>query len=209
MKLQKLEKQYEKGAVLFREGEHNREMYIIHSGRVRIKKQDGSEELTLAIFGPGDFFGEMATLMNISRSANAEVLEDAQLLVIEHQTFEAVVAKQPEIMMRIMRGLAERLLDANRVMEGLKLKDDLARMIHTLLRLMAKNRPEQGDEGRFPLAVDSLARELSMESMKAREILNRIGKRGLLEIVDDTITIVNSEKLRNYMDFLLKMEVEG
>ncbi|MFQ5586059.1 MAG: Crp/Fnr family transcriptional regulator [Thermodesulfobacteriota bacterium] len=209
MKFQKFEKSFERGTILFREGETNREMYIIHSGRVRIKKQVGGEALTLAVFGPGDFFGEMATLMNTPRSANAEVIDDSRLLVIDHQSFEEVVTKRPEIIMRIVKGLAERLLEANRVMEGLKLKDDLSRMIHTLLRLMAKNRSERGGEGRFPLTIDKLARELSIQRSRATEILDKISMSGMLEVSGDTITIVNSEKLTKYMDFLLKMEGEG
>jgi CRP-like cAMP-binding protein len=210
MDLQKLEKDFKGGSVLFREGDSNREMYIIHSGRVCIKKQIGGEEFILAVFGPGDFFGEMATLMNIPRSANAEVLDDSRLLVIDPKIFEEVTSKRPEIMLKIMKGLAKRILETNRIIEGLMLRDDFARIIHELLRLMGEGETE-GDHGvRFALTIAELSRELDIDISKVRGILEQLNRTDVIEILDNSyINIMNSAKLRNYMDFLLRMEGEG
>ncbi len=210
MDIQKLEKNFKSGSVLFREGETNREMYIIHSGRVCIKKQIGGDELTLAIFGPGDFFGEMATLMNMPRSANAEVLDDSKLIVIDSKTFEEVTFKRPEIMLKIMNGLAKRILESNGIIEGLMLKDDFARIIHELLRLMEKGETE-GDTGvRFPLTITELSKDMDIDISKVNEVLEQLNRTGVIVISDNSyINIMNPVKLRNYMDFLLQIEGEG
>ncbi|CAG0961310.1 partial Cyclic AMP receptor protein, partial [Anaerolineae bacterium] len=61
------------GEVLFREGDAGDRMYVIQSGAVRISKTVKGEEKTLAILGPGEFFGEMAILNAKPRTATAIV----------------------------------------------------------------------------------------------------------------------------------------
>ena len=70
---------FEKGHVLFHEGDSGEDMFIIQSGKVAIKKRvkDGGDA-TLAVLEKGDFFGEMALLERLPRSATAEVIEDGQ-----------------------------------------------------------------------------------------------------------------------------------
>src|SRR5437867_1644334 len=74
---------FEKGHVLFHEGDAGEDMFIIQSGKVAIKKRvkEGGDA-TLAILEKGDFFGEMALLERLPRSATAEVIEDGDLIVI-------------------------------------------------------------------------------------------------------------------------------
>src|SRR6185369_15545724 len=79
------------GTVLSEEGAAGNTMFVLQSGRVRITKASKDGTKTLAILGPGEFFGEMAILNNKPRTASAQVVEDASLLVIDAKTFEAMV----------------------------------------------------------------------------------------------------------------------
>src|ERR1043165_446826 len=68
------------GTSLFRAGELGDAMYLIQSGRVRIAVHDADgREIVLAELAQGDFFGEMAIIDGKQRSADAAVIEDAQL----------------------------------------------------------------------------------------------------------------------------------
>jgi len=69
--LQKFGKTVPAGTVLFKDGESGNQMYVIHSGKVKITKKVGSVEKTLAILPAGEFFGEMAILNNEPRTASA------------------------------------------------------------------------------------------------------------------------------------------
>ena len=60
---------FDNGQVLFHEGDDGDDMYIIQSGRVAIKKKVKDGETTLAVLEKGDFFGEMAILERLPRSA--------------------------------------------------------------------------------------------------------------------------------------------
>jgi CRP-like cAMP-binding protein len=107
------------GHVLFHEGEDGDDMYIIQSGRVAIKKKVKDGDATLAVLEKGDFFGEMAILERLPRSATAEVIEDGDLIVISGETFGDMIKANPEIAVRMLRKQSIRLRDANRQLENL------------------------------------------------------------------------------------------
>ena len=62
------------GEILFRENEIGQHMYVLQAGLVRISKDHGGVSKTIAMLGPGEFFGEMAILNNKPRTATAEVV---------------------------------------------------------------------------------------------------------------------------------------
>jgi CRP-like cAMP-binding protein len=110
---------YKKGDVLFRENEDGDDMFIVQSGRVAIKKKvkDGSEA-TLAVLEKGDFFGEMAILERLPRSASAEVIEDGDLIKISSEVFGDMIKANPEIAIRMLRKYSIRLRETNKQIEN-------------------------------------------------------------------------------------------
>ncbi len=105
----KFGKDFPKGTVLFREGDLGREMFIIQEGKVQVKKRVGKTEEILAELSQGEFFGEMALLIGIDRSATVEVIEDSKLLVINPETFESLLKSNIEIAMKMLKKMAARL----------------------------------------------------------------------------------------------------
>jgi CRP-like cAMP-binding protein len=82
---------------LFRQGDQGNAMYLIESGRVRISiRDDDDAELTLAELAQGDFFGEMSLIDGRQRSADAQVIEDANLAVLSRDAFLAFVRTNPD-----------------------------------------------------------------------------------------------------------------
>ena len=111
---------YKRGHVLFKEGEDGDEMFIVQSARVAIKKRvkDGSEA-TLAVLEKGDFFGEMAILERMPRSATAEVVEDGDLIKIDGEIFGDMIKANPEIAIRMLRKYSIRLRETNKQIEAI------------------------------------------------------------------------------------------
>jgi len=105
----KFGKDFPKGTVLFREGELGRNMFIIQKGKVQVRKRVGSGEKVLAELGEGEFFGEMALLMGMDRSATVEVIEDSKILVVTPETFESLLRSNVDIALKMLRKLAGRL----------------------------------------------------------------------------------------------------
>ena len=108
---------FKKGHVLFREGDDGEDMYIVQSGRVAIKKKLKEGDATLAVLEKGDFFGEMAILERMPRSASAEVVEDGDLIVNAGEIFGDMIKANPEIAVRMLRKQSIRLRETNKQLE--------------------------------------------------------------------------------------------
>jgi CRP-like cAMP-binding protein len=96
---------YPAGAVLFEEGNHGRECFIIEEGQVMIRKKGQ----VLAQLGPGDYFGEMSFIDVPRRSASAVVSRDAKLLVIRRNQFLQLLKQDSEIAAKLMWQLLQKL----------------------------------------------------------------------------------------------------
>ena len=108
---------YQAGTVLFHEGDEGDDMYIVQSGRVAIKKKVKDGEAVLATMEKGDFFGEMAILERLPRSASAEVTEAGDLIVISSEVFGDMIKANPEIAVRMLRKYSIRLRETNKQLE--------------------------------------------------------------------------------------------
>ncbi len=100
------------GDTIFSEGQDGAEMYIIQSGEVEILKQTDGDSVRLALLEEGDFFGEMAILEDLPRTASARAVSDCALVRIDRGTFDQLVKHDPEIDIRMLRKLSFRLRQA-------------------------------------------------------------------------------------------------
>ena len=76
-------RQFAAGEAVFREGDEGSTCYIVRAGRARaIRENPDGRSITLAHFGPGDIFGEMAMLDGERRSATVEATEDTEAIAI-------------------------------------------------------------------------------------------------------------------------------
>ncbi len=93
------------GAVLFEEGAHGRECFIIEQGEVLIRKRGQ----LLATLGPGDYFGEMSFIDVPRRSATATVTRDVDLLVIRRNQFLQLLQQDSDLAAKLMWQLLQKL----------------------------------------------------------------------------------------------------
>jgi CRP-like cAMP-binding protein len=108
---------YAAGDVIFHQGDLGTEMYIIQEGQVEIVKHIGGESHVLSHLDKGDFFGEMAILENVARSADAIAATEVRVLPINGSRFDEMLRKNPEVAVRIIRKYSQRLREANALLE--------------------------------------------------------------------------------------------
>ena len=95
---------------LFRQGDKGDAMYLIESGRVRISiRDDDEQEVILAELAQGDFFGEMSIIDGRQRSADANVIDDAQLAILSRDVFLTFVRSNPDVALEMLSALTDRL----------------------------------------------------------------------------------------------------
>lgn len=117
-------KTVDEGKVIFHEGEEGDRMYIIEEGTVRITKKISGKEYTLAVLPKGEFFGEMALVSRIKRSATATAADTVRLLEFDRQGFLGMIEKNAKIALNIIDKLSRRLQQANQQIQYLKQKDE-------------------------------------------------------------------------------------
>ena len=106
------------GTSLFRAGELGDAMYLIQSGRVRIAVHDADgREIVLAELAQGDFFGEMAIIDGKQRSADAAVIEDAQLSVLSRENFLRFINTNPGVALEMLSAVFQRLRHTDRMLQ--------------------------------------------------------------------------------------------
>jgi CRP-like cAMP-binding protein len=97
------------GEVVFVEGSVGDSFYLIESGQVRISTGFGAEEKIIDYVGPGNFFGEMALLLDQRRSASVTVVIDADFWVLHKNDLDQLLEEYPVIALQISRELSRRL----------------------------------------------------------------------------------------------------
>jgi len=107
------------GESIFQQGDLGTEMYIIHEGAVDIVKHIGGESHILSRLEKGDFFGEMALLEALPRTADAVAASDVKVVAINGSRFDEMLRKNPEVAVRIIRKYSKRLREANTLLEKL------------------------------------------------------------------------------------------
>jgi len=104
---------YLKGQVIFSEGEEGDALYLIESGQVQVVTGPSSDEKILAYLGPGNFFGELALLLDEPRSATVRVVIDVEVWVLRKHDLEAMLEDHAIIALQMSRELSRRLVETS------------------------------------------------------------------------------------------------
>lgn len=97
------------GQTLFRQGDKGREAYVIVSGEAQIITEAPEGVITLTSLGENQFVGEIATLIDVPRTATVVAMEDLTTLVISKEMFFYLLEKFPALGIQVMCELARRV----------------------------------------------------------------------------------------------------
>ena len=108
-------KTFAKGQYMIREGHSDKSVFILLSGEVDILKKDknGNVRIVSKIRDAGTILGEMSIFLDEARTSSVRVSEDALVLVFTGESFLAAIVNTPELAMRILKSLSNKLKIAN------------------------------------------------------------------------------------------------
>jgi CRP-like cAMP-binding protein len=121
MPLGELGREYKDGDVIFQEGDISSVMYVIQEGRVKFSHSTDRGEITLATFGPGDIFGEVALFEEGVQGITATVMGDARILTVEKEKFFKTMTRDPSLAFNLLKAMSDRIRTLDR--EIIKLKN--------------------------------------------------------------------------------------
>ena len=186
------------GQVIFEEGDEGEQMFIIQTGRVRIVKRFPQGNHTLAMLGSGDFFGEMAIVNRVRRTASAVAVAETSLLAVDRDGFSAMIKKNAEIALNIIDKLCRRLQNNHLQMQQLARQNGEA-----LIALHLKYALEGAAESESSLVATieeiSLTLELPKEEVAAR--LDQYVRDGTLTAdARGVVALADAERLERIID---------
>ena len=127
---------FKPGEVIFHRDDPGQVLYVIRSGKVKIyvTGPDG-QDVSLAVFSPGDYFGELALLDGQPRSASAMAIEPVETFALQRTDFINAVMHHPRIAVQVMHVLSRRLRQTDSMIEDLLFLDVHGRVAKKLLEL--------------------------------------------------------------------------
>jgi CRP/FNR family transcriptional regulator, cyclic AMP receptor protein len=138
-------RRFDTGEIVFRESDEGDTCYVVRDGRARaIRSHPDGRSITLADFGPGDIFGELAMFDREPRSATVEVLEATELIAILGADMRRLMSEHPSIAVKLIASLAERLRATNERLARQSFQTVQSRLAGLLTELVQRADPSQG-----------------------------------------------------------------
>ena len=163
---------FEPGQIVFREGDSSDTCYIVRSGRARaVREHSGGRTITLATFGPGDIFGELALFEDERRSATIEAIEATSVVAVLGPDMRRLMVEHPGISARLVIALGRRLRETNERLSRQSFQTVQSRVAVVLSELVAQERVD-GSEGSDVLVTATQA-DLAQLAGSSRESASR------------------------------------
>lgn len=189
-------KSYEKGDVLFFEGDKINAVIIINTGSVKAYKitPDGREQI-LYVFTEGDFFGEQSLLTEQTAFFTVEALEKVNICTISKESFHNLLLSHPDISINIITELGKRINRMESNIQSMGIRNVDARIASLLLEYLEK----YGDDNkviRLPVSREGMANQLGIarETM-SRKLSQLENNRIISSITNKSIKILDQDAL--------------
>jgi CRP/FNR family cyclic AMP-dependent transcriptional regulator len=125
----------EPGDIFYTPQDRSERLFLLWKGRVRIYKTIHMREFTLAVVEAGTVFGEMALTAQQLQGAHAQAIETSEISIMHRADLERLMLKKPDVGIRLVNLLSERLRSYESRMEDLTLKEVPARLANLILLL--------------------------------------------------------------------------
>jgi CRP/FNR family transcriptional regulator len=189
---------FSSGQMLFAEGEPCTGLYVVQAGHVRIfKTSPGGREQVLSIDGPGCSIAELPVFDGGPYPASAIAVDDAALLFVSKQDFQALCLKQPEVALKVLQVVGSRLRHLVGIIEELSFTTVRHRLAAFLLRLARHEgrRKPGGVEITLPSTNQELAAQIGTVRELVSRNLSRLQAEGLIHIEGRDVLITDLNAL--------------
>jgi len=186
---------FRRGQVVFTRGDPSDALFVVISGRVKVvvRSADGGE-LTLTIIQPGGVFGELGIADGGPRSADADALDECQLLLVPLETVQGICAREPPVVQALLNSTTATLRRLTEAASDLVFLDLPRRVAKVLLSL------PRGEDGviRPALSQEELAHQAGGTRQSINATLRGFERRGWIEVHDRAVTIRQVPALRRF-----------
>jgi CRP/FNR family transcriptional regulator len=192
----------ETGAIVFREGDRSDTCYVVRSGVARaIREHPDGRSITLAHFGPGDIFGELAMFDDEPRSATVDTIEPTEVIAIPGRDIQRLMQEYPEIAVKLSTALAVRLRATNERLARQSFQTVQSRVASVLAQMVADAR--EGNPGGSDVEVTLTQADLAKLAGSSRESASRflatLERSGVISQGRGRLTVHDPQALEGYV----------
>lgn len=190
---------FHQAEIIFHRDDPGATLFVIKSGRVRIfiSSPEG-QEVALAVFGPGEAFGELALLDGQPRSASAVAIEPVETYCIQRADFISVATRRPRIALQMLATLSHRLRQTDAMVEDLLFLDVHGRVAKKLLELAETNgvRTPEGIRIEMKLTQSDLAAMVGASRESVNKVMSYLLDKQFVSVEKRKITVMRLAELR-------------
>jgi len=189
-------REYNKGDIVFLDGDAAVGFYMVAGGRVKVYKvsPDGKEQI-MHIFGPDQPFAEVPVFEGSCYPANAEAMEKSGLFFFPKKDFIKLIHENPSLAINMLASLSQRLKQFSNLIEALSLKEVPGRLASYLLYLSDKK--GSIDEFELDITKSQLASFLGTIPETLSRIFSKLANKELARINGPQIVILDRTGLED------------
>jgi CRP-like cAMP-binding protein len=195
-------RQFSAGEIVFHEGDRSDTCYVMRSGRVRaVRAHTDGRTLTLATFGAGEIFGELAMFDEESRSATIEAVEDSEAVAILGSDMRRLLRAHPDIAVKLLAALGRRLRETNERLARQSFQTVQSRVATALAELVAVARADGA--GETDVLITATQADLAQLAGSSRESASRflavLERAGVITQGRGKLTVHDPGRLEGYV----------
>ncbi|MEA2317986.1 MAG: family transcriptional regulator, cyclic receptor protein [Solirubrobacteraceae bacterium] len=188
--------------VIFREGDASDTCYVVRNGHARaVREHPDGRTITLAHFGPGDIFGELAMFDDERRSATVETLDRLESLAVAGSDMRRLLREHPDIAVKLVIALGRRLREANERLARQSFQTVQSRVAVVLRQLVDQARSEGAGSG--DVLVRTTQADIAQLAGSSRESASRflavLERAGIITQGRGRITVHDPDALSRYV----------
>ena len=195
-------RRWDRGEILFREGDAGDTCYLVRDGAVLLTRehQDG-RLVALAEFRAGDLFGELAMFRGETRSATCEAIEDSSAVALLAADMQRLIRRNPDLALKLLAALAERVSTTTERLLQQSFQTVPGRVASTLLAQTVVRQAEGASDR--DVLIRATQAEIAQLSGTSRESASRflatLERAGLVTLGRGKVTVHEPGRLRNYI----------
>jgi CRP-like cAMP-binding protein len=195
-------RRWDRGQVIFREGDSGDTCYLLRSGAVVLTRehQDG-RMVALAELRAGSLFGELAMFRGETRSATAEAVEPATAVALLAADVQRLIRRNPDLALKLLAGLAERVSRSNERLLQQSFQTVAGRVAGALLAQTISRQAEGAPDA--DVLIRATQAEIANLAGTSRESASRflatLERAEVVTLGRGKVTVHDPGRLRNYI----------
>ena len=193
-------RRYRRGDVVFHQGDDAGAVLVLLEGHVKAVMLNDGREVILAFPGPGELLGELSAVDGRPRSGTVRAVDDVEALVIPGSAFRAYLEHRPRIALVLLRSVAARLRESDRLRLDYAVNDVVVRVAGRLVELCERFGCEQGATVEIGLGItqDELASWAGASREAVAKAMALLRTLGWVQTERRRIVVLDLPALRRY-----------